>query len=27
LWIKNHRIQKAWHNNDFGALAMQEIKP
>ncbi|MFM7664137.1 MAG: hypothetical protein ACKO68_06385 [Bacteroidota bacterium] len=27
LWIKNHRIHKAWHNNDFGALAMQEIKP
>lgn len=26
LWIKNHRIQKAWHNNDFGALAMQEIR-
>jgi hypothetical protein len=27
LWIKNYRIEKAWHNNDFGARAMQEIQP
>jgi hypothetical protein len=27
LWIKNYRIEKAWHNNDFGVWAMQEIQP
>lgn len=27
LWIKNQRIVKAWHNNEFGVRAMHEIQP
>lgn len=25
LWIENRHIKKAWHNNDFGVYALQEI--